>query len=429
MHTIYVCFTYCIDINIHFMFKYSKDGISVLTILDTRRAKKSGQFPVKVQVVYRRKQKYYSTGKELSKEDWARLLKVKSRLLAEIRSDIESSFSTIKQQVNELITKGEFSIETLSVRLGRQMNDMTLRSAFRLKMKELEAYEQANTYLNYQSALKSLEDFGGSTIPLENITIDWLKRCEKFWISEGKSYSSISIYFRALKCVLNRAVHDGIIKESSFPFGKNKYEIPEGHGRKLALTLPEIKRVMSFQDSTNELEEFRDLWFFSYLCNGINFRDMVFLQYSNIINGEICFIRAKTARNTKYGKIIHAVITPEMQTIINKWGNTDISPNNYIFPFAKGTEDPFEKVKLIREIVTECNQILRKITNATGIPRITTYSARHSYATVLKRSGVNIAYISESLGHSNITITENYLASFEVDERRKNSALLTKFLP
>ena len=51
------------------MFKYSKDGISVLTILDTRRAKKSGQFPVKVQVVYRRKQKYYSTGKEVSKED------------------------------------------------------------------------------------------------------------------------------------------------------------------------------------------------------------------------------------------------------------------------------------------------------------------------------------------------------------------------
>lgn len=77
-------------------------------------------------------------------------------------------------------------------------------------------------------------------------------------VSNGKSYSSVSIYFRTLKCILNRAVRDGILKESSFPFGKNKYEIPEGHGRKLALTLPEIKRVMSFQDSTNELEEFRD---------------------------------------------------------------------------------------------------------------------------------------------------------------------------
>ena len=77
------------------MFKYSKDGISVLTILDTRRAKKSGQFPVKVQVVYRRKQKYYSTGKEVSKEDWARLVKVNRPLLAVNRSDIEGRFSTI----------------------------------------------------------------------------------------------------------------------------------------------------------------------------------------------------------------------------------------------------------------------------------------------------------------------------------------------
>ena len=52
------------------MFKYSKDGISVLSVLDARRAKKSGLFPVKIQVIHNRKQKYYSTGKELSKEDW-----------------------------------------------------------------------------------------------------------------------------------------------------------------------------------------------------------------------------------------------------------------------------------------------------------------------------------------------------------------------
>ena len=61
------------------------------------------------------------------------------------------------------------------------------------------------------------------------------------------------------------------------------------------------------------------------------------------------------------------------------------------------------------------------------MPPVTTYSARHSFATVLKRSGTNISYISESLGHSNLAITENYLASFERDERMKNAQLLTKF--
>ena len=192
------------------MFKYSKDGVSVLTILDTRRAKINGLFPVKVQVVFRRKQKYYSTGKELSKEDWDRLLKAKSQLLMEVRTDIESSFSIIKQQVSELIQKGEFSFEILSIRLGRHTKEINLRTAFELKMKELEDNEQASTYLNYRSALKSLECFGGTNIPLDRITVEWLKHCERFWISNGKSYSSVSIYFRTLKCILNRAVRDGI---------------------------------------------------------------------------------------------------------------------------------------------------------------------------------------------------------------------------
>jgi len=58
---------------------------------------------------------------------------------------------------------------------------------------------------------------------------------------------------------------------------------------------------------------------------------------------------------------------------------------------------------------------------------ITFHLARHTFATVLKRSGANIAYISESLGHADQKTTENYLASFEQEERIKNAALLTKF--
>ena len=58
---------------------------------------------------------------------------------------------------------------------------------------------------------------------------------------------------------------------------------------------------------------------------------------------------------------------------------------------------------------------------------ISTYTAIHSFASVLKRSGANIAYISESLGHSDLKTTENYLASFEKEERVKNAAFLTNF--
>lgn len=408
------------------MYKYSKDGVSVLTVLDKRKAKKNGLYPVKVQVIYNRKQKYYTTGQELTIKEWEQLPQSKTHKLSNVRHSLENSFSLIKQQVEALVFRGDFSFDILNARLGRY-SGIFVNSVFLKKMEELKANGQANTYLSYKGTLHKIEQFAGKQISFQEITINWLNRCEHFWLSTGSSYSSMSFYFRNLKCIINMARKDGIIKESQYPFGKGKYEVPSGSGRKLALTLEQIKRLVTYTDGTVLTEMHRDLWFFSYLCNGINYRDMLFLQYSNIINGEICFIRAKTARNTKHSKIIHAVITPEMQSIIDKWGNPNTSPDNYIFPFAKGTEDPFEKVKLIREVVTECNQVLKKIAYETEIPRITTYAARHSFATVLKRSGVNIAYISESLGHSNLSITENYLASFEADERIKNSALLTKF--
>ena len=86
-----------------------------------------------------------------------------------------------------------------------------------------------------------------------------------------------------------------------------------------------------------------------------------------------------------------------------------------------------KKKKLILDVTKRTNKRLKVIGTAVGVDGLTTYAARHSYATVLKRSGANIAFISESLGHNDLKTTENYLASFEKEERKKNAALLTNF--
>ena len=126
------------------MYKYSKDGISVLSVLDARRAKKSGLFPVKIQVIHNRRQKYYSTGQELSKEDWANLAESKSRRLTEARSNIENSFSIIKGQVEALAERGDFAFDLLSVRLGR-CSTATVNAAIKAKTEELKRNGQAGT--------------------------------------------------------------------------------------------------------------------------------------------------------------------------------------------------------------------------------------------------------------------------------------------
>ena len=88
---------------------------------------------------------------------------------------------------------------------------------------------------------------------------------------------------------------------------------------------------------------------------------------------------------------------------------------------------PFKEKDKIKSVTKRCNKRLKKIATILGIEGLSTYTARHSYATVLKRSGANIAYISESLGHNDLKTTENYLASFEKEERVKNARLLTNF--
>ena len=275
--------------------------------------------------------------------------------------------------------------------------------------------------------MKTIEDFAGKNIPFEYITVAWLKKLEKHLLDTGRNYTTIGMRCRAIRSIMNDALTSGIIKEKQYPFGRGKYEIPTGQGRKLALTLQQIKTLVTYSDGSEATEHYRDLWFFSYLCNGINFADLVTLRYANIQNDEIYFTRAKTINTSRVKKEICAVITPEMRTIMDKWGNADKNPDSYIFGFLNGDETPLQITKRVRDVISNCNRRLRKIGKAIGIAGLSTYTARHSYATVLKRSGANIAYISESLGHKDLKTTENYLASFEKEERVKNASFLTQF--
>lgn len=406
------------------MFNYTKDGITVASILDTRVANKENLFPVKIRVTYKRERKYYSTGKVLSKEDWERLPGTKVRLLRDIRESIENSFSLVKMNVEALAEKGGFSFDALNVRLSRATGD-TLNSAFRAKIEILKKEERITTMNLELNVLKTIEIFAGNRISFESVSVDWLKRYEKFLLKD-KTYTTVGYHMREIRTIMNAGKKAGIIKDSQYPFGKGKYEIKAVEGEKRALALPQIKALIGFEDGRETTEKYRDLWFFIYLCNGINVADLVKLKYKNIKDGEICFIRQKTERTTRTRKEIRVTVTSEMESIIKKWGNKN-SPDNYIFPYLDGTEDAVERDKKTKGLIKCINKKMNYIGKQLGFGKVTTYTARHSFATVLKRSGANISYISESLGHSDLKTTEAYLASFEKEERQKNAGLLTNF--
>lgn len=152
---------------------------------------------------------------------------------------------------------------------------------------------------------------------------------------------------------------------------------------------------------------------------------MIRLKYADIIDDEICFVRQKTCRITKNIKRIRVPMNDEFKCIIKKWCNP-YNQDSYIFPFLNGIETANEQKVRNKDISKRINKYIKIVAKELGITdNITTYTGRHSYATTLKRSGANIAYISESLGHNDLSTTEHYLASFEREEREKNAQLLT----
>jgi integrase len=109
---------------------------------------------------------------------------------------------------------------------------------------------------------------------------------------------------------------------------------------------------------------------------------------------------------------------PPMQAIIDKWGNPDRSKDSYIFGYLTGTETEEEKNNICDGVKHRTNTQMKKIAKELGIKQnVTTYVARHTYATVLNNSGAPLSHISENLGHSNIATTQTYITTLNMSAR------------
>ena len=406
-------------------FQYSKDGITVAVIIDTSHPKREGKYPVRIRVTYLRQRKYYPTGKDLTADQWDALPTTKNRELSAVRKDIENSYNIIRSAVEELASNGDFSLDALNARL-KLAPSLSINTMFAARLDELKSRGRVGNMTVYYATLKGIERFAGTHVRLSSVTPNWLTRYADFLDNEGKKQTTIAIHLRTLRAIINEARHAGLIKESQYPFGRGRYEIQPGAGRKMALTVEQIGQIANYDDGSEATARYRDYWLFLYLCNGINVADFVKLRYRDIVNGEICFVRQKTERTTRVRKEIRAIITDRMQKIIDRWGTVP-RPDAFIFGILDGSEDPLRQMHKTQYLTRAINKRMTDVGERLGIGHISTYTARHSFATVLKRSGVNIAYISESLGHSDLKTTENYLASFEREERQKNAELLTRF--
>ena len=372
--------------------KNTQQGAVIGLILETRQPKKDGTCPVKIRATFDRKQRYYNVGMDLTSAVWEKVMVPNPRgHYKDIRISLDASYAEADRIAKEL--KGGFTFERFSALLfGPTRDESNLYTLFESYVLKLHHEGRATTATSYNCALTSFKKFR-STLSFAEMSPELLIDYEKWMKAMGNSKTTVGIYTRSLRTVLNLAIEKGLMKLVNYPFGKNKYAPPTGRNVKKALTLSEVQLIYDYDAIPGSPEsKARDLWLFSYLCAGMNFKDIARLTFRNIHKDRIVFLRAKTERSHRAKpQPITIVLTDEIREIIDRRGNKSRLPDEYVFPVLQSGMTPLQEMKVIHQFIKTTNKYLFRIGQDVGLENpLTTYVARHSYATVLKRSGAPV---------------------------------------
>jgi integrase len=344
--------------------------------------------------------------------------------------DISIKLNAKEQKAIDLInTFSSFTFDKFKKKYFDDVDYTDLFTALKKRISDLEN-ERPGTASSFQSALKSWQDFYKKpSLPFSQITVKLLYEYENYMKIGGKSDTTIGIYMRNIRRMFNLAIKSGNVKPDIYPFGKKDddlYSIPEGSNFKRALPKSDIKKLFQYESLEGSPEQFyHDLWIFSYLCNGMNLADIARLKYKDIKGSVIVFIRKKTERKRKPKPII-VEKNQDIDRIIGRWGNNSISPDSYIFPILRRGISPSDELARVKQLTKQVNKYIGRIAKNVGIEgKITSYGARHSFASILKQSGESTVFIQEALGHKDLKTTENYLISFDSEQRKKAQKKLT----
>ena len=374
---------------------------------------KTGELPLKIRVCKDRKTRYINLGVSTKTEHWdfeknqPKSTCPNRELLEKL---ISNKISEVKSKIVELKSENkEFSATTLVDKVSSPVRLVTVGELFKQYMSRLEDEKRTGYRLSIQQTYNSLIKFNRHLdIPFSGIDCNWLRRYETWLRKQDKSENTIGIRFRNIRTIFNLAMDMELVKQEDYPFKKFKVSKLHQETAKRALSKDEIQAVISYpvggKDFYTRLAV--SLFTFSYFMGGINFVDMAYLTDKNIIEGRLIYHRKKTS------KLINLPLQEEALMVLKMYKD---SSKGYLFPIlSKEHKTEQQKLNRLHKVITKVNRALKAIGEELNIPiKLTTYCARHSYATVLKRAGVATSIISESLGHSSERVTQIYLDSFE----------------
>jgi integrase len=190
----------------------------------------------------------------------------------------------------------------------------------------------------------------------------------------------------------------------------------------------QLKKLLTCEAPPPYQDKARDFWFFSFATFGMNIKDIAQLRWKNIVDDKITYVRAKTENTSKKEVVEHEVFLTEIsRDILNRYGTHEKKANNYVFDILKPEWDEKRTHIEIRSFTRFINQHIKKLAIINGLPgTISTYWARHSFATKSIRDGFSMDMVGDAFKHSSSKVTVGYFAGLDNQSLKQMNERVTK---
>ena len=336
--------------------------------------------------------------------------------LRAIRSRCQWDIAKLLQIANRFQQQGLlFTSDDIIAEFRRIVSENTLFRFMAEVTARLVALGQTRTAETYTQAQRSFSCFrGGEDVLLEHIDVDLMDGYQAWLKQRGAKPNTISFYIRILRAVYNRAV-DKELTEDRRPFRHCFTGLEKTVKR--AVPLATLRKIRNLDLTREPLLDFaRDLFMFSFYTRGMSFIDIAHLSSANLQDGILTYRRRKTGQ-----QLIIRWENP-MQEILDKWPNP---LSQYLLPIITDEQRERQQYTYTLHAV---NQRLKRIAERVGLPNLTLYCARHSWASIAKEKNVPISVISEGMGHDSEQTTQIYLASLSTATIDRANAMIINSL-
>ncbi|MFC2118079.1 phage integrase SAM-like domain-containing protein [Bacteroidota bacterium] len=367
-----------------------------------------GTHPIVLQLIFNRKKRIINTGHSCTLNQWNHQENIVNRRYpnsVNLNNVLRGKLNEAERIMLDLEGSNKsYTIDDLVDSISGKKYDIR---AFKYsdtviaKLKKEKKYGNADVY---QTCLNAFKTFRNER-DLEFADIDYkmIRDFEASLNERGVKVNTISNYMRTLRAIINRAIKEGVAPETAYPF--KHYKIKNEKTQKRAISKDDINKIRDLElQEGSPLMLARDIFMFSFYMQGMNLVDIINLKVSDINKDRVQYKRKKTKQ------LFSVRLTEPSMAIIKKY-NDLTNPKSNIFHTPLDRRNPHLSYQNFKRWI---NGRLKKIAEKAelNVP-LTTYVARHSWATIAKREGIPTAVISEGLGHDSENTTQIYLDSFD----------------